>query len=116
MTQLEPPFDFNGPPAEAAGTPFGARLVLEQRRRAHERRLYRTEQVSDLNSPEERIRAWEKLHRLQLPQDPAHAILDLVAINTRLTLEQVLEAQARRRDSVLAPRATTSREGGVSHE
>jgi hypothetical protein len=75
---------------------FGDRLVEERRQRARERHLQRTEQLSELNSPDVRIRAWEKLHGLNLPGDPDHPILELIAINTRLTIAQVRDAQARR--------------------
>jgi hypothetical protein len=75
---------------------FAERLALEEQERAHERRVRRAEQSSELNSPEVRIRAWEKLHGLRLPSDPAHPVLEVVAINTGLTRAQVLEEQRAR--------------------
>ncbi len=69
------------------------REQLEELERAQRERI---EQSSELNTPEMRIRAWERLHRLTLPRGSAHAVLDVVAKATRLTLEQVREEQRRR--------------------
>jgi hypothetical protein len=84
------------PKTSAVVSTFAERLLLEERERAHQRHLDRAEQISDLNSPEIRIRAWEKLHGLRLPSDPAHPVLDVVAVSTRLTLDQVHEEQRAR--------------------
>jgi hypothetical protein len=83
---------------------FAERLALEEAERAHQRSVGRAEQSSDLNSPGVRIRAWEKLHGLRLPSDPAHPVLDVIAISTRLTLEQVQEEQ-RARSLTQAPQS-----------
>jgi hypothetical protein len=72
------------------------RLAHEESERAEKRRQELAEQRSDLNPPEVRIRAWEKIHQLRLPSDPAHPILDVIAISTRLTLAQVQEEQRAR--------------------
>jgi hypothetical protein len=72
------------------------RLAHEAQERAEKRRQELAEQRSDLNPPEVRIRTWEKLHQLRLPSDPAHPVLDVIAISTRLTLEQVREEQRTR--------------------
>jgi len=72
------------------------RLAHEEYERAEKRRQELAEQRSDLNTPEIRIRTWEKVHQLRLPSDPAHPILDVIAVSTRLTLEQVREEQRSR--------------------
>ena len=72
------------------------RLAMEQLARAEQRHLDLAEQRSEHNSPEVRIRTWEKLHGLRLPSDPTHPILDVVAVGTRLTLADVLEEQRAR--------------------
>jgi hypothetical protein len=72
------------------------RLAHEQYERAEKRRLELAEQRSDLNPPDVRIRTWERIHALRLPSDPAHPILDVIAISTRLTLEEVREEQRTR--------------------
>ena len=79
------------------------RLAHEEFERTEKRRQELAEQRSDLNPPEVRIRTWERIHALRLPSDPAHPILDVIAISTRLTLEEVRQEQrsrAARRASV----------------
>lgn len=82
-----------------------ARIALEDRDKADRRRLQLAEQRSDQNSPEMRIRAWEKVHALRLPTDANHPILDVIAVATRLTLEQVKEEQRARAAERAAPAA-----------
>ncbi|HEX4389485.1 MAG TPA: hypothetical protein VH109_12745 [Steroidobacteraceae bacterium] len=79
------------------------RLAMEAEERAQRRLLDLAEQRSDLNPPDVRIRAWEKLHALRLPGDPSHPVLDVIAISTGLTLAQVQEEQ-RSRGSLRAAR------------
>ncbi len=80
---------------DLAKTP-AERLAHEEHERAEKRRQDLAEQRSELNPPEVRIRTWEKLHQLRLPSDPAHPILDVIAISTRLTLAEVREEQRTR--------------------
>lgn len=72
------------------------RFAQEEHQREEKRRRELAEQRSDANTPDVRIRAWEKLHGLRLPSDPAHPILDVIAVSTRLTLAQVRAEQAAR--------------------
>ncbi len=72
------------------------RLALEEQERAQKRRLELAEQRSDLNPPDVRIRAWERVHALRLPGDPAHPVLSVIAVGTGLTLAQVREEQVAR--------------------
>ena len=72
------------------------RIAQEGYERAEKRRLELKEQCSDLNPPSVRIRTWERIHALRLPSDPAHPILDVIAVSTRLTLEEVREEQRTR--------------------
>lgn len=74
-----------------------ARLAQAEAERAEQRRVQLAEQRSDRNPPHVRIRIWEKLHGLRLPADSAHPVLDVVAVGTRLTLEEVREEQRARR-------------------
>lgn len=80
--------------------PVRARSELEQEERANQRRLELAVQRSELNPPTVRIRAWEKLHGLQLPLDPAHPILEVIAVGTRLTLAEVHAEQVSRASRV----------------
>jgi hypothetical protein len=68
-----------------------ARLDAEERR-AHA--LH--EQCAPQNSPDARVRVWERLHQVRLPKDPAHAILRIIAHQTALDLNEVLEVQRQR--------------------
>jgi hypothetical protein len=72
------------------------RLAREELERAEKRRRELTEQRSELNPPDVRIRSWERLHQLRLPADPTHPILDVIAVSTRLTLADVREEQRMR--------------------
>jgi len=81
---LEPPLD---------------RLANEQFEQAERRRAARREMQADHSSAAERIRAWERLHGLQLPRDPNHAALRLVAVGTGLSIETVLQEQRQRSGS-----------------
>lgn len=72
------------------------RIAQEEQQRAEKRRLDLAEQRSDLNPPDVRIRTWERLHGLRLPADPDHPIVDVIAISTRLTIEQVQQEQRTR--------------------
>lgn len=68
-------------------------LAAEAGANAARRRVELEELSSDLMSPEQRIRAWEKVHGLRLPRDPNHRILAAIALKTRLTLEEVQAVQ-----------------------
>ncbi len=77
-------------------TGYPTRIMREQTEEAQRAQRERIEQSSEHNTPAMRIRAWERLHRLTLPRGSAHAVLDVVAKATNLTLEQVREEQRRR--------------------
>lgn len=77
-------------------TDYRQRLALEEYERAEKKRLELADQRSTLNAPEARIRAWEKVHHLRLPSDPKHPVLDVIAVATQLTLNDVLEEQRSR--------------------
>jgi len=82
-------------------------LAVEADAKAARRVADLEELRSDQKSPEERIRAWERVHGLTLPLDPNHPILDAIAVKTRLTLQQVQAVQqdaAARRAARTAPK------------
>ena len=72
------------------------RLAHDEFERAEKRRQDLAEQRSDLNPPDVRIRTWERIHELRMPSDPTHPILDVIAVSTRLTLEEVRDEQRTR--------------------
>lgn len=68
-------------------------LAAEAAEKAARRRIELEALRSDLKSPEQRILEWERVHQLRLPLTPNHPILDVIAVDTRLTLEQVQAVQ-----------------------
>jgi hypothetical protein len=75
---------------------FRARLVHQQAEAAERRRVDLAEQSSRLKTAEERIRIWERIHEVNLPKDPTHRLVDIIATNTGLTDLDVREEQQRR--------------------
>jgi hypothetical protein len=57
------------------------RAQAERRRLEAEQRRSQAliDQRSLDNTPEARVRIWERLHQLRMPKDPAHAILQQIA-------------------------------------
>jgi hypothetical protein len=70
-----------------------AQAEHEQQQRMLERQQQIALQASPLKTAEERVRLWEKLHALTLPRSPTHRLLRVIAEQTELSLEQVLEVQ-----------------------
>jgi hypothetical protein len=75
---------------------YRARRAAEQLRQDEIRQQELAEQTSSHNTPDMRIRAWEKAHWLRLPSQPAHPVLKAVATATGLPLALVEEEQRRR--------------------
>lgn len=73
-----------------------AALEFEEQERAEQRRIKIESQTSPLNSPQERIRIWEELHRLRLPQRAEHKLVHVIAMQTALTVAQIQQEQQRR--------------------
>lgn len=73
-----------------------ARLERQQLEAAERREQALRDQQSLDNSPDLRVRIWERLHQVRLPKDPAHAILKQVAQQTRLAVADVQEIQRQR--------------------
>jgi hypothetical protein len=75
---------------------YRQRLQLLQEEVAKRRQAQIDEQSSPLNSPPVRIGVWERLHQIDLPRDPNHRLLQLIAANTGLTVDEIrTEQQAR---------------------
>lgn len=75
---------------------YRERLALEEEERTFERQRNLAAQQADHNSPEVRIRFWEKVHGLTLPTSSVHPILEVVALHTRLELADVQAEQRAR--------------------
>lgn len=80
---------------------YRARVAEHHAEQARRRQEELLEQTSMQNTPAMRIRVWERLHQVALPRNPAHRLLDVIAADTNLSLEQVREEQRSR----LAPPA-----------
>lgn len=86
-------------------TAADTRTQIERRQKelAAERQRQIALQSSPSSDPDERIRLWEKLHALRLPKSSTHTLLRVIAEQTNLTLQQVLNAQQRRAAPAAAP-------------
>ena len=73
-----------------------ARVRREQDERAAERQQQIALQSSPLRDPDERIRLWENLHALTLPRSSAHRLLQVIAAQTNLSIQEVRAVQQRR--------------------
>jgi hypothetical protein len=94
------------PPGDFSGTrDFRAEMAHRRREDDERRKLELAEQVSPFKTPEARIRIWEQRHRLSLPRNPAHQLIDVIAVATALTRAEVLEEQRQRADSASAAKA-----------
>lgn len=75
--------------------------ILDHRARIERARLDAEERRSEAlvgqcspdNTPEMRVRIWEKLHQVRLPKSPTHVILQVIAKQTGLPLLDVQEVQ-----------------------
>lgn len=92
------------PAARPAREPEGEAHILDyrQRREMEELEREKVKQLdqanlrSDVNSPDARIRAWEKVHHLRMPSDASHPVLLQIAAATHLALADVLAEQRSR--------------------
>ena len=73
-----------------------AQIEHQNQERAAERQQQIALQSSPLSGPEERIRLWEKLHALNLPRSAQHKLLGVIAEQTNLSIQDILDAQQRR--------------------
>lgn len=79
-----------------------AQIKQQNQERAAERQQQITLQSSPLSAAEERIRLWEKLHALDLPRSSKHKLLRVIAEQTNLSIQDILDAQQRRAAPVAA--------------
>jgi hypothetical protein len=77
-------------------TDFRARIARRQAEVAEIRQRELLEQTSIVNSPDLRIRIWERLHEIKMPLDANHRLLGVIAAQTGLTIAQVQTEQSDR--------------------
>jgi hypothetical protein len=97
---------FASQPTDDPTMDFRARLAHQQAENAERRKFDLAEQSSRLKSAEERIRIWERLHEVNLPRDPEHRLIAIIASNTGLTAAEVRDEQRRRADLKVAAALT----------
>ncbi|MCC7464303.1 MAG: hypothetical protein IT480_17810 [Gammaproteobacteria bacterium] len=89
-------FDKPVPVVGETTSDYRARVAEHQAERARRRQEELLEQTAIQNTPAVRIRVWERLHQVTLPRNPAHRLLEVIAADTDLSLEQVREEQRAR--------------------
>lgn|SRR6185437_498778 len=72
------------------------RMALLQAEAVEQRQRELAEQSSPLNSASIRIKAWERLHQVDLPSNPAHRLVTIIAANTGLSIDEVRDEQSLR--------------------
>ena len=88
---------------------FRARIARRQAEAAEVRQRELLEQASVVNSPDLRIRIWERLHEVTMPRDADHRLLGVIATQTGLTLAQVqAERENRANPPAAAPPGTVA--------
>jgi hypothetical protein len=98
----------SGQPVDDPTMDFRARLAQQQAESAERRKFDLAEQSSRLKTAGERIRIWERLHEVNLPRDPEHRLIDIIATNTGLSAAEVREEQRRRAELKLAAAAPSA--------
>jgi hypothetical protein len=88
------------------GATFSDHSRLVRQAQELRREALRAEQRKESSSPGSRIGAWEELHGLKLPTNPAHPVLLAIANRTRLTVVQIREEQTAR--AMLGERGETT--------
>jgi hypothetical protein len=73
-----------------------ARMELAQLEARQRREGDLKEQRSPMNTPAVRVAIWERLHQVRMPSDPQHQILLLIAQQTQLAMDDILEVQRAR--------------------
>jgi hypothetical protein len=77
------------PPAGDSGTDYRKRAAQLEAEAADRRQQQIDQQSCPLNSPALRIKTWEQLHQLDLPRDPDHRLVEVVAASTGLSVEEI---------------------------
>jgi len=92
MTDPHPPFHSLPDPADAIEN-YRQRFVRLKAEAAERRKNQIEEQSSPLNSPSVRIKAWERLHQVDLPRNPSHVLVGIIAAKTGLSADEVRAEQ-----------------------
>jgi hypothetical protein len=85
-----------------------ARVALASEELQRKRTREAAVQTDESLTPQERIRAWERIHELRLPTDPTHPLVRFIARVTGLGVPEVHEEQRRRISSGERPTPTSA--------
>ena len=107
MNSTDMPLTFRdrNPTAMELITEHRARIAVEEEERLVRRSRQLEELRAEINSVPVRIRAWEKMHGLSFPTNPAHPILDVIASATGIPIAALREEQQARRANRATPPA-----------
>jgi hypothetical protein len=94
-----------GPRAGETNADYRERLIRLQAEALERRRAELQEQSSPQNDASARIRIWERLHQIELPRNPAHRLIAVIAANTGLSAKEVLAEQRIRAIATVQPDA-----------
>jgi hypothetical protein len=75
---------------------YRSNVLAQHAKIIQERQHELSEQASKSNTPEARIRIWERLHQVALPRAPSHKVLGVIAASTGLSIEEVRAEQTQR--------------------
>jgi hypothetical protein len=87
---------------------YRERMALIQAEAVERRQQQLHEQSSPLNTPSDRIRIWERLHQLELPRNPGHRLIGVIAQNTGLSADDVRAEQRIRATATASPAASVA--------
>jgi hypothetical protein len=110
MNSVDRPLTFRdqNPTAMELIADHRARIAFEEEERLTQRSRQFEELRAELNSVSVRIRAWEKMHGLCFPTNPAHPILDVIASVTGIPLTALREEQQARHSRRATPTALST--------
>ena len=102
------PIAFGPVPAGESTADYRTRIASLQAEAFEHWQKQLAEQSSLLNSPADRIRIWERRHQIDLPGNPGHRLVKLIAADTGLSAEEVcaeqqLRAEARKSKVTASP-------------
>jgi hypothetical protein len=96
-----------GPQAGESNGDYRERLARVHAEALERRQQELHEQSAPHNDASARIRIWERLHQIDLPRNPAHRLIDIIAANTGLSASDVL-AEQQIRANARAPKPADS--------
>jgi len=85
---------------------YRERMAFIQAEALKRRQQELLEQSSPANAPSARLRLWERLHQVQLPRNPGHRLIAVIAENTGLSADDVRAEQRLRANPPPPPAAT----------